>query len=316
MNDTSTGNVTPGTGNIEAPGDRIICVVARDVLSLDRPSQGFSGLFTPVWQGRWLILAFVLVFGAVAAAYAFVATKWYVAETIMTPAASKDLNGLASQLGSIGALAGLAGINLGESKTAEPLGVLKSRDFARQFIEDQKLLHVLLWEDWDSQAGRWKKTDPEPDTRDAIRYFDKHVLIVEEDRKTGLITLGIRWKDPAAAAMWANTLVDRLNEQMRARALSLAQTNVDYLQKELTATTQVAVQQAISRLIESELQKVMVARGTREFAFRVIDHAEVPKLREWPRRGVIIALGILAGGLCGLVAVFIRQYSGRKATSQ
>jgi uncharacterized protein involved in exopolysaccharide biosynthesis len=318
MNDTISGDVTPGTDRVNAPGDRIICVVGRDVLSLDRHDADFSGFFAAVWRGRWLVLGFILGFGALAAAYSLLATEWYVAETVLTPAASKGINGLASQLGSVSALAGLAGINIGEEKSTEPLGVLESRDFARQFIEDQQLLHVFLWKDWDAQTGRWKQSDPrdQPDIRDAIRYFDKHVLMVQEDRKTGLITLGIRWKEPAAAAAWANMLVDRLNEQMRSRALLQAETNVEYLQKELTATTQIAVQQAVSRLIESELQKVMVARGNKEFAFRVIDHAEVPKLRSWPQRGVIVALGVLAGGLAGLIAVFIRQsFHGKPATT-
>ena len=176
-------------------------------------------------------------------------------------------------------LAGLAGVNLNdENNTDESLGVLKSRDFAREFIEDQRLLHVLLWKDWNAKAGRWKESDRQhqPDIRDAIRYFDESILIVNEDRKTGLVTLGIRWTNPVTAAAWANTIVDRLNSQMRARALTQGEANIDYLRQEMASTTQMNVQAAISQLIETELQKVMIARSNKEFAFQVIDHAEVP----------------------------------------
>jgi uncharacterized protein involved in exopolysaccharide biosynthesis len=289
------------------------------VLALDRQDVGLDGVLTTAWGGRWLILGIVLLFGLAAGTYALLTTNWYVAETVLTPTARKNLGGLASQLGSLSALTSLAGVNLGgdESSTFEALGVLKSRDFARQFIEDQGLLHVLLAADWDAQAGRWRQTDPneQPDIRDAVRYFDRSVLIVNEDKKTGFVTLGVRWKDRALAAQWANTLVVRLNEQMRIRALTEGDANVEYLRKELFSSTQPALQTAVAHLIENELQKTMLARTTREFAFRVVDRAEIPKLRAWPKRGIVVALGILAGGLVGMVAVFIRDSFRRRQKS-
>lgn len=317
MNDATSDNVSPDV----APGsenERVVWVVARDVLTLDRRDSGLDEVLTTVWGGRWLILVMTLIFAVAAGTYAFLTTKWYVAETVLTPTARKSLGGL-GQLGGLSALSSLAGVNLGgdEPVTIEALGVLKSRDFARQFIEDQGLLHVLLWRDWDAQAGRWKQTDPEtqPDIRDAVRYFDKTVLIVNEDKKTGLVTLGVRWSDRTLAAAWANMLVVRLNEQMRARSLTEGEANVEYLRKELSTATQPALQTAVAHLIESEMQKTMLARTTREFAFRVVDRAEIPKLRAWPKRALVLALGIMAGGLVGLVAAFIREFFWRRRKS-
>jgi uncharacterized protein involved in exopolysaccharide biosynthesis len=294
--------------------DRVICVVARDVLSLERQKPDSSAFIARVWKERWLVLAFVLGFGIVAAAYAFLATEWYTAEAVVTPAGSKNTQGLAGQLESIGLLAGLAGAALGGNvRTAEPIGVLKSRDFARQFIEEQGLLHVLLADKWDASKGRWKESDPrrQPDIRDAILYFDKHVLVVNEDKKTGLITIGTQWKDAATAASWTNMIVDHLNDQMRARTLTAGEANVAYLEKVLAETNVVEMRLALSRLLETELQKVMVARGDKQFAFRIVDHAEVPKWRSWPKRRVVIAVGILAGALAGLAAVYVRELLAR-----
>ena len=42
---------------------------------------------------------------------------------------------------------------------------------------------------------------------------------VDEDKKSGLITLSITWKDPQVAANWANDLVKQLNEQLREQAI-------------------------------------------------------------------------------------------------
>lgn len=309
MNDKTSDEVSSRTRG-DTLGDRVICVVARDILSLERRDIGLDGLLTVIWGGRWLLLIFVLVFGSAAIAYSYVATKWYVAQTVLIPATQNNISGLESQLGNLAMLTSLAGVNLQEgNNTAESLGVLQSHDFARQFIEDQKLLHLFFWKDWDAKAGRWKESDPQhqPDIRDAIRYFDQSILIVNEDRKTGLVTLSIRWKDPVLAAAWANMIVDRLNAQMRAQALAEGEENIEYLRQEMSSTTQMNVQVAIAQLIETELQKTMIARSNREFAFRVIDHAEVPKIRDWPRRGVVVVLGIFAGGLFGLMALFARD---------
>lgn len=300
-------------------GERIICVVARDVLSLERQDADSSPLLESAWKGRWLILAFVIGFGVLATAYAFLATEWYTAEVVLTPAGTKATQqGIASQLEGIGLLGGLAGLGLAGTRTAEPIGVLKSRDFARQFIEDQGLLHVLLADEWDAKKGRWKETNPrrQPDIRDAIRYFDKQVLSVDEDKKTGLITIAVRWKDAAVAASWANMIVDRLNDQMRSRALAEGEANVAYLQKELAEAYLVEVKLPLSRLLETELQKVMVARGDKQYAFRIVDRADVPKWRSWPKRRVILALGMLAGGLTGFAAVLIRERWPRRSPSR
>jgi len=309
MNDNTPDDVSSRTRD-DTLGDRVICVVARDILSLERRDIGLDGLLTVVWRGRWLMLAFVLVFGLAALVYSYVATKWYVAQTVLIPVTRNDVGGLGSQLGNLAMLTSLAGINLQEgNNTDESLGVLHSHDFARQFIEDQKLLHLFFWKDWDAEAARWKDPDPrhEPDIRDAIRYFDQSILIVNEDRKTGLVTLGIRWKDPVLAAAWANMIVERLNAEMRAHALTEGEANIEYLRKEMSSTTQMDVQVAIAQLIETELQKTMIASSNKEFAFRVIDHAEVPKIRAWPKRGVVTVLGVFAGGLLGLMAIFTKD---------
>ena len=310
MNELLSSEPTSDAGSASAPGERIVCVIARDVLSLERRETGFSETFlTALWRGRWLVMVSVLVFGLLSTAYALFTTQWFLAQTVLTPASPKSAQGLGGQIEGFGLLAELAGFNAQGRNSGEPIAVLKSRDFARQFIEEQGLLHVLLWDKWDAQAGHWKEMDPQrqPDIRDAVRNFDENVLQVQEDKRTGLVTVGIRRMSPTVAAAWANTIVDRLNEQMRARALSEGDANIAYLQKELTNASQVPVQQALARLLETELQKVMIARGDKEFSFRVVDHAAVPKLRDSPKRKIVVAIGILFGTFVGIFAVFVRQ---------
>lgn len=268
-------------------------------------------VFGILWRGRWLITAACAVFAAASTAYALLATEWYRAEVLLAPTEEMSTQGIAAQLGG---LAGLAGISVGASSSVEPVAVLQSRDFTRDFIEEQELLQVLLADQWDPSANRWKGDDPAewPDARDAVKYFDEKVRTVTEDKVTGLVTLEIRWTDRDLAASWANLLAQRLNDRMRQRALVEAERNVEYLQTELATTNIVTLNQTIGRLLESELQKLMIARGNEEFSFRIIDSAEIPKERSSPKRTLIVAVMTFLGGVLASVAVLLRGVATRR----
>jgi uncharacterized protein involved in exopolysaccharide biosynthesis len=94
---------------------------------------------------------------------------------------------------------------------------------------------------------------------------------------------------------------------MRQRALVDAQANVGYLREELATTNVVTLQQSIGRLLETELQKLMLARGNEEFSFKVIDFAQTPKRRSSPRRTLIVALAAVLGGMLSVFFVFVRD---------
>ncbi len=251
-------------------------------------------------------LAFLAVVGLstlLGLAYALLATERFRAEVLLAPAEEKSLPAIAGQLGS---LASFAGISVGGGESVEPIAVLRSRDFARSFIEDLDLLPVLLRDEWDAVAGTWKDSDPEkwPDVRDAVKYFDENVRTVSEDRKSGLVTLSVEWTDPIIAAEWAALLVRRLNERMRGQALAEAERNVRYLREEMAATSVVSLQQSIGRLLETELQKLMLAKGNEEFAFRVIDPASPPKRRSHPKRALTVVAAFLMGAFLSVIWVF------------
>jgi uncharacterized protein involved in exopolysaccharide biosynthesis len=130
---------------------------------------------------------------------------------------------------------------------------------------------------------------------------------VTEEARTGLVTLSIEWRDPELTAAWANLLAVRLNDNMRKRALAEAEANVKYLRQEFESTPIVALQQSISGLLENEMQKLMLARGNSEYAFRIIDRAEVPKGKSKPRVTLIVVLATSFGGMLSVFVVFIRE---------
>jgi hypothetical protein len=205
-----------------------------------------------------------------------------------------------------GGLASLVGVNLTGSSDAEPLAVLKSREFARGFIEERDLLKVLFAKRWDAQRNSWIGPQEKwPDIRDGVALFDKKIRRIVEDRKTGLVFISVDWKDPVVAASWSNSMADEINERMRDRAIVQAEANIAFLRAEMAATELVALQQPLGRLLELELQKLMLARGGTQYSFRVVDVAEVPKRPASPKKGLIAMVAfVLGAALSGLYVIF------------
>jgi LPS O-antigen subunit length determinant protein (WzzB/FepE family) len=111
------------------------------------------------------------------------------------------------------------------------------------------------------------------------------------------VTLNIQWRNRNEAADWANELVNRLNVEMRERAIRNASASVQYLEKELETTGTVATRDAISRLMEAQIKQRMLANVTTEYAFRIVDRAIPPDSDDVlrPRKMRLIALGAFLG---------------------
>jgi uncharacterized protein involved in exopolysaccharide biosynthesis len=267
---------------------------------------GMRDLLELLWRSKRTIATAGVLCGALAVVYALLATSWYRADVLLAPADQKSTQGLSAQLGSLGGIASLAGINLGGVNLAnnEALAVLQSRDFARAFLEEEGVLPMIYAKQRGS-IGKYltiNSADKVPDIRDAVKFFHENVLSVQQDKKTSLVTLAVEWTDSETAANWANILVHRLNDRMRQSALVEAETNTNYLRTELQSANIVTLQQSLGRLLEGELQKLMIARGNKEYSFRVIDQAEAPKRRTRPKRTLIVAAAIvIGGGICAFL---------------
>lgn len=321
MDKNSQGPVAdPDASRLSSGGERLVYVMSPDAMSDARGHEtGLTEFWSIIWRDKWVVIGVAALFALSSWVYVLNATVWYRATVLLAPAETKGSQGLAGQLGAISGLsglAGLAGINIGAGNVAEPLAVLTSREFTGDFIEKQNLLPVLLVNKWDAKTGRWKsrQAQDQPDIRDAIKYFDEKVRRVSEDKKTGLVTLAIEWTDSKIAADWANLLIGRLNERMRQRALVDAEANVKYLRQELVATNVVTLQQSIGRLLDTELQKLMIARGKEEFAFRVLDPAQAPKWRSKPKRVQTVSLAFLGGAVLASLGAFMLHYMRRRDT--
>ena len=255
-----------------------------------------------------LIAAISLACGIAMTVLAFHMRPVYRAYAVLVPVTS-DSNPLTAGLGSSplaaigGSIAELtAGLGEGDRETDEAMTVLRSKEFTESFIKDNNLLPVLFPELWDARAARWREGIKKiPTLERGYLAFDK-IRKVDLDADNQFITLQIDWTDRVKAAEWVNQMAERLNDLLRSRAIANADSSLGYLQKELAGTSNVATQEAISRLIESEIKEKMLAHVMQEFEVRFVDRATVADadLPQRPNKPLMAGVGLGFGLLVGI----------------
>ncbi|MDP9087169.1 MAG: Wzz/FepE/Etk N-terminal domain-containing protein [Pseudomonadota bacterium] len=263
-----------------------------------------------LWRRKWLIAGVTLAFGVAAGAAALIVPKSYVALSVVSPVSNSQGGGAMSGLGALasqfGGLASLAGVAMpGDSKKFEYLAVLQSEILTEKYIQDNNLLPIIFQSKWNSDRNTWKSTDPKkiPTLWDGNAKFKKKIRSVSNDTKTGLATITITWTDPKLAAKWANDLVKITNEYLRAKAIHDSEASLAYLNEQALKTNEVAIRQGIYSLIQGEINKVMMAKGSEEYALRVVDPAVAPEKPFSPLPGIWILFGLLSGLMVSVVVV-------------
>jgi uncharacterized protein involved in exopolysaccharide biosynthesis len=264
-------------------------------------------------RGRWRALAFVVACTLAGLIAGLLLPRKYTAVIVVTPVmqsqTGSQLGGLSGLASEFGGLASLAGISFGQdAQRAETLAVLESSALTERYMADNHLLPLLYPKRWDAKTGRWNVSDPRkvPTLWKADQYFGKKVRTISTDTKTGIVTMKITWTDPNEAAEWANGLVAMTNDYLRAKAIAEAQWNIDYLTKEAGETTILPVRQVIYNILETQIDKEMLARGSKEYALKILDPAEAPQAPSSLGKVIWVALGLFGGIGLSLLWAFLR----------
>jgi uncharacterized protein involved in exopolysaccharide biosynthesis len=268
-----------------------------------------------LWGYRWSILAAMAGGVALGVLLAFTATLQYRSEALLAPNSDQaDGLGIAQLAGQLSGLASVAGIDLGAGEGEHDIAVarLTSRSQMERFVTDNDLMPVLFADQWDVERKQWKASifgRDDPTVEDAIDLLRKRIVKVSEDRRTGLYTLSVTWRDRELAAKWAAELVARVNAATRDVAIDDARRSQAYLKAELPKTDVVELRSAINRLLEVQLKNEMVASVRTDFAFRVIDPPRVPEADAFvkPRRAMLIAFGAFVGLGFGILLALVRN---------
>ena len=179
---------------------------------------------------------------------------------------------------------------------AVTLARLRSRKFTSEFVESQNYYEKLHPEYWNSATESWVEGF-KLDKISALKHFSENVRVIEHNPETDIITLRIRWTDPAIAEQWANAYIDTFNHHMRQRTLDEVSRKQTYLFKELEKSDVVDIQKSIYRLIEAQTAIAMLANSREQFALEIIDPATIPFDRFSPAPKRYTLYGLFFGAM-------------------
>jgi uncharacterized protein involved in exopolysaccharide biosynthesis len=295
------------TGNIDKSGggDRAQYLVIVPPSS-GEASVNFGELVRLLLKRSWLIVLAAFVVGGLSAIYAFNEPNVYRASAIVAIRTGQDAGGADLMRSQLGGLASIAGVNLGAGggERDELVAALTSRSLSERFIREKQLIDELFEADR-TPDGRWKKGPPT--VGEAVDRWLEDVLVINEDRKTRLVSVSVEGTDRERAAQWANAYVELANRTARARQIEDASRTIEYLRQQIAANPLEGVRQSLYRLIENNINRVALAKVRKDHPYAFIDRATPPepKKKIWPKRTTIILLGAAMGALLSALAIMM-----------
>ena len=287
-------------------------------------------LFGVIWRGKVTIILVTALFAVLSILYALSLPNVYRSESLLAPTQEQD--NLTGAMQGLSGLAGLAGISIPEgsaSQSDQALQVLSSRSFFAEKVYPSIHLpdlmanprwdpetNTLSYDDdlYDAGRGQWIRqvafpSQVTPTVQEAHAFFTQNVLNVSSDTLTGFVTLSVDHVSPYIARDWAELMILEINEQFRSRDHEVALSSIAYLNNQIATTSVVEVRQALSQLLQNQIQTSMLTDANPDYVFSVIDPPIPPELKYSPRRSLILILATLLGGMLGILTVLVRHYA-------
>tara|TARA_B110000305_G_scaffold163384_1_gene180711 strand:+ start:426 stop:1352 length:927 start_codon:yes stop_codon:yes gene_type:complete len=286
-------------------------------------------LFSVIWKNYFFIGTFSLTASLISLTVALYLPNIYTSKSLLAPATSQD--SLSSKLGNLSSFGKIAGFSLPSataSKSQEAMERIKSFEFfSTHFLPNIKLENIMASKKWDSSKNsliyderlydnlnkKWVRnfSYPQkavPSSQEAFKFY-KEIVSISEDSKTSFITISIDHHSPVIAKKWIDIIIFEINESMRKIDAENAQKSIDYLNGAAVINKIQSIKEVISRLLENQMQTLMLTSSSESYVFKVIDSAIIPEENSKPSRAVIFILGTFLGAVISLLIVLIKHYT-------
>lgn len=295
-----------------------------------RQEISISELFSALYKAKLSVIIGTLLFAILSVAIALSLPNKYKSRATLI-VNSQSSGGLASLAGSLGGLAGMAGINLsGGQDNVNPMiarELVTSQAFILEFIDKHNLLvDIMATEGWDKQTDKlivdtdlydknssiWLIGDnPTVETRpkreDIVKEF-RDIIQLNEDSKTGVLTLSAEFYSPALAQQWLTWFIDDINETIRRNDIEESTKSIKYLEGLIRETDNTHFLQTFNTLIEEQSKKLMLSKVRTDYVFKTIDPPTLAEKKSKPSRALICVLGTFLGGIVMCLFVLVRHF--------
>ena len=275
-------------------------------------------VFSILWDNKILISSVTFIFAILSIVISLSFNNIYTSKTLLAP--KQDDQTLSSQLRGLSGLAGIAGIgipNNSSSRSQEAIERIQSFDFfTNDFLPNIELKNLMALKKWDKEQDiliyksnlydiKQEKWVESPPTKQMSYDEYRGILQIDEDDKTGFITISVKHISPKISKKWVDVIIYNINESMRELDKETAKSSIEFLNDSAKSTSVQSVRDAISSLLESQMQKLMLASSDEAYVFKIIDSPIVPEKKSQPNRMLICIFGTLFGAILSILAVLI-----------
>ena len=122
------------------------------------------------------------------------------------------------------------------------------------------------------------------------------------------MTVEVEHVSPRYAYDLLNLVIEKLNNTTRQKDLDDSKRALNYLEDQLSLIQQADIRKSINRLIESQLETLMLTNVRDEYLIKPLDKAFVPELKSSPRRSIICIIGAFLGLIISTIIVIFKTY--------
>jgi LPS O-antigen subunit length determinant protein (WzzB/FepE family) len=287
-------------------------------------------LFYVLLEGKWIIVSLTAFASIIGVIYSLLLPNIYESKAILVPVNSSS--NIYGALGSYSSLAGLAGISLpsyaDKGNSAKAIQKIRSLSFFENNllanIHLPDLMAVKSWDSkknilafdnsiYDTKSNTWigDYSYPQqqiPSAQESYEVFKQH-LSLNDDKKSGFITLSIKHQSPFIAKQWAELVVNEVNAFYRQKDKLESEKAVNYLNQQISMTGLSEIKQVLAQLLQEETKKLTLIEANQYYVFDYIDPPAVMEKKSEPKRALICILVAILGGMLSILFVLIRHYA-------
>jgi uncharacterized protein involved in exopolysaccharide biosynthesis len=275
------------------------------------------------------LIGFTLAVTALSVVWTLTKPNVYHSQAVLVPQQQSQ----SSSLGGLGALAGMAGVDLGGGEMMPDSAYqlyLDDYQWMRNFLLQSKLFEQINSDNADKNYrfalgfdGLYRLIQSKKDASlNELTEAEKEKLLFEtyqsvktklsisSDKKTSVITLGYSDSDPVLAKEMVAQFLKYASTSLRSNELSDMEKKITYYDQELQKTNDLALKTQLSQLMSTLIQKKVLALSSDYYNVKLITRPSVAYERdkEGPKRGLIVVVSMVTSMIIGIFGIFLLEF--------
>lgn len=254
----------------------------------------------------------------------------YKANAVLVPV--EPSSSISVALKNYNSIANLAGVSLPSEDIENNSGKAKVKMTSLSFFEDNIYPNIFLpdlmaFKEWDASKNiavynekEYNEANQEwirdfsypqkqiPSPQESFKKFIEEHFIIDEDMKTGFLTISIKHQSPVIAQKWANLIVDEINTYYRNKDKQEAEKAVSYLNSQIAETRFAEIKQVMALLLQEEIQTLTLIEASDLYVFDYIDTPALMERKSQPRRAFICIIGTILGFMFSVFVVIVKYF--------